>query len=69
MSSMKTRDEASASEVEHRLRMQYPNARVVTTTRRQMLEVPVSGPRIAIEPLSDEQQLAIAYPRLPGQQE
>ena len=26
-----------------------------------MLEVPVSGPRIAIEPLSDEQQLAIAY--------
>ena len=43
------------------IRREYPNTRIIASTRRQMLEVPVSGPRIAIEPLSDEQQLAIAY--------
>ena len=43
------------------IRREYPDVRIIATTRRQMLEVPVSGPRIAIEPLSDEQQIAIAY--------
>ena len=43
--------------------MNAPNARIIATTRRQMLDVPVSGPRIAIEPLSEDQQMAIARAR------
>ena len=34
--------------------------RVVATTRRQVLDVPIGGPRIAIELLSEDQQMAIA---------
>jgi hypothetical protein len=37
-----------------------PDVRIVVTTRRQMLDVPTSGPRIAIEPLSEDQEMAIA---------
>ena len=46
------------------LRRDYPDTRIVITTRRQMLDVPVAGPHIAIEPLSDEQEMAIAHARL-----
>jgi hypothetical protein len=37
-----------------------PDIRIVVTTRRQMLDVPITGPRIAIEPLSEQQEMAIA---------
>ena len=43
------------------IRRDCPYVRIVATTRRQMLDVPVSGPRIAIEPLSEDQELAIAH--------
>jgi hypothetical protein len=46
------------------LRRNYPDTRIIITTRRQMLDVPVSGPRIAIEPLSEEQEMAIAHAHL-----
>jgi hypothetical protein len=42
------------------LRHDCPHVRIVATTRRQMLDVPTSGPRIAIEPLSEDQEMAIA---------
>jgi hypothetical protein len=42
------------------VRRDYPDIRIVVTTRRQMLDVPIAGPRIAIEPLSEDQQMAIA---------
>lgn len=42
------------------IRRNWPNARIVATTRRQMLDVPITGPRIDIEPLSEDQQMAIA---------
>jgi hypothetical protein len=43
-----------------RTRHDYPYLRIIATTRRQMLDVPLSGPRISIEPLSEDQELAIA---------
>jgi hypothetical protein len=43
-----------------RIRLDWPHARIVATTRRQALDVPIGGPRIAIELLSEDQQLAIA---------
>jgi hypothetical protein len=46
-----------------RIRHNCPNIRIVATTRRQMLDVPISGPRIAIQPLSEGQELAIARAR------
>ena len=42
------------------IRHDCPDVRMVATTRRQMLDVPISGPRIAIEPLSEDQEMAIA---------
>ena len=42
------------------IRRDYPHARIIATTRRQMLDIPVSGPRIAIAPLSEDQQMEIA---------
>jgi hypothetical protein len=42
------------------IRLDCPYARIVVTTRRQALDVPISGPRIAIELLSEDQQMAIA---------
>jgi hypothetical protein len=42
------------------IRHDSPYVRIVATTRRQMLDVPTSGPRIAIEPLSEDQEMAIA---------
>jgi hypothetical protein len=42
------------------VRRESPDIRVVVTTRRQMLDVPIAGPRIAIEPLFDEQEMGIA---------
>jgi hypothetical protein len=47
-----------------RIRHDYPDTRLVATTRRQMLDVPMAGPRIAIEPLSEDQQMAIAHAQL-----
>ena len=41
-------------------RRDWPHLRVIVTTRQQVLDVPVSGPRLAIEPLSEHQQMAIA---------
>jgi hypothetical protein len=38
----------------------WPDVRIVATTRRQALEIPISGPRVEIEPLSEDQQVAIA---------
>jgi hypothetical protein len=43
-----------------RIRFDWPHVRVVATTRRQVLDVPIGGPRIAIELLSEDQQMAIA---------
>jgi hypothetical protein len=45
------------------IRRDHPSLRIVATTRRQALDVPIAGPRIAIEPLSEEQQIAIARAR------
>jgi hypothetical protein len=42
------------------IRREFPDVRIIATTRRQMLDVPISGPRIEIEPLSEEQQIDIA---------
>jgi hypothetical protein len=42
------------------VRRDWPHLRVIVTTRQQVLDVPVSGPRLAIEPLSEPQQIAIA---------
>lgn len=42
------------------IRRDCPYFQIVVTTRRQMLDVPISGPRIAIEPLSEDQEMAIA---------
>ncbi|NYG46514.1 DNA polymerase III delta prime subunit [Bradyrhizobium sp. IAR9] len=43
-----------------RIRLDWPHVRVVVTTRRQALDVPIGGPRIAIDSLSEDQQMAIA---------
>jgi NACHT C-terminal Alpha/Beta 2 len=43
------------------IRHDCPYVRIVATTRRQMLDVPTSGPRVAIEPLSEDQEMAIAH--------
>jgi NACHT C-terminal Alpha/Beta 2 len=43
------------------IRHDCPYVRIVATTRRQMLDVGTSGPRIAIEPLSEDQEMAIAH--------
>lgn len=48
------------------IRRDCPDVRIVVTTRPQMLDVPISGPRIAIEPLSEDQQMAIARARFGG---
>jgi hypothetical protein len=42
------------------VRRDWPDVRIVATTRRQALDVPISGPRVHIEPLSEDQQMAIA---------
>jgi hypothetical protein len=42
------------------IRRDWPNVRIVATTRRQALDVPISGPRVDIELLSEDQQMAIA---------
>jgi hypothetical protein len=47
----------------NQIRRDCPYVRIVITTRRQMLDVPTSGPRIAIEPLSEDQEMAIAHAR------
>jgi hypothetical protein len=41
-------------------RRDYPYLRIIATTRQQMLDLPLSGPRISIEPLSEDQEMAIA---------
>jgi len=42
------------------IRRDWPDVRIVATTRRQALDVPISGPRVHIELLSEDQQMAIA---------
>jgi hypothetical protein len=48
------------------IRRDCPYVRIVITTRRQMLDVPTSGPRVAIEQLSEDQEMAIAHGRFGG---
>ena len=43
-----------------KMRREFPDARIIVTTRRQMLDVPISGPRIEIDQLSEDQQIDIA---------
>ena len=43
-----------------RLRREWPFVRIVATTRRQALDVPLHGPRIAVEALTKAQQMEIA---------
>jgi hypothetical protein len=43
-----------------KVRREFPDVRIIVTTRRQMLDVPISGPRVEIEQLSEDQQLDIA---------
>ncbi|KYK43857.1 hypothetical protein A1D31_37825 [Bradyrhizobium liaoningense] len=38
----------------------WPDVRIIVTTRRQALDVPVTGPRVEIDLLSEDQQIAIA---------
>jgi hypothetical protein len=45
------------------IRREWPDARIVITTRQQALDVPISGPRIDVEPLSEDQQIAVASAR------
>jgi hypothetical protein len=42
------------------IRREWPDVRIVVTTRRQALDVPISGPRVEIEPLSEDKQISIA---------
>jgi hypothetical protein len=42
------------------IRRDWPDTRILVTTRRQALDVPILGPRIHIEPLSEDQQIEIA---------
>ena len=46
------------------IRRDHSSLRIVATTRRQMLDIPLSGPRVAIDPLSEEQEMAIAHAQL-----
>jgi hypothetical protein len=41
------------------VRRDRPHIRIVATTRQQVLDVPTTGPRVDIEPLSEDQQMAI----------
>jgi hypothetical protein len=41
------------------VRRDCPHIRIVATTRQQVLDVPTTGPRVEIEPLSEDQQMAI----------
>ena len=42
------------------IRRDCPYVRIIATTRRQALDIPMAGVRIAIEPLSEDQEMAIA---------
>jgi hypothetical protein len=42
------------------IRRDCPDLRIVATSRRQALDVPLSGPRIEVELLSEDQQMEIA---------
>ena len=44
-----------------RLRRETPLLQIVISTRREALDVPVTGPTVEIDGLSEEQQLEIAY--------
>jgi hypothetical protein len=43
-----------------KMRRELPELRIVISTRRQALDVPVSGPKVDVEALSENQQLQIA---------
>ena len=43
-----------------RLRRDFPLLELAISTRRQALDVPISGPEIEVQPLSEDQQLEIA---------
>ena len=43
-----------------RLRRAFPLLRIVVSTRQQATDVPIAGPTVEVQPLSEEQQLEIA---------
>jgi hypothetical protein len=43
-----------------RMRRELPRLRIVISTRRQVLDVPINGPKVEVEPLTEDQQLEIA---------
>jgi hypothetical protein len=43
-----------------RLQREFPSLGIVISTRRQALDVPISGPVVEIDPLSENQQMEIA---------
>lgn len=43
------------------LRRQYPQLRLILSTRRQALQVPLDGPTVELAPLTDDQQVEIAH--------
>jgi len=45
------------------LQRDYPALRIIVTTRKQALDVPLSGPRLTIAPLSEDQQRDLADAR------
>ena len=49
----------AATEI-RRLQRELPLLQLVVSTRRQALDVPLTGPRVEIQPLSDKQQIEIA---------
>jgi hypothetical protein len=49
----------ASSEIK-RLRRDFPSLGIVVSTRRQALDVPINGPVVQIDTLTDEQQLEIA---------
>ena len=42
------------------LRREWPELRIIVSTRKQALDVPISGPKVEIDALSESQQSAIA---------
>lgn len=42
------------------IRRDWPDVRIIVTTRRQALDVPITGPRVLIDTLSEDKQIAIA---------
>jgi hypothetical protein len=44
-----------------KLQREFPDLAIVVSTRRQALDVPISGPQVEIDTLTESQQMEIAY--------